>query len=141
MDGKDFFDDYHEYYPDEDANDIRDFREEEAEYEYDTTDVCGRPVHVYVDRFGEHHDSVDFNSEAHKRLYRKTGKQFCGLCKSGAELKYMQISPKRKSKFYDYWECPECHFAVLAEDVINGDYNFPTPESVNDPWNEFFRIF
>lgn len=146
MDGKDFFDDYGKYYPDEDApvydpNDICDFREEQEEYEYDTTDVCGRPVHVYVDRFGEHHDSVDFYSESHKRLYRKTGKQFCGLCKSGAEMKYIQVDPKRKSKFYDYWECPECHFAVLAEDVVNGDYNFPTPESVKDPWNEFFRIF
>jgi hypothetical protein len=146
MDGKDFFDDYGKYYPDEDApiydpNDICDFREEQEEEEYDTTDDLGRPVHVYVDRFGEYHESIDFNSEAHERLYRKTGKQFCAECRSGAELKYIQINPKRKSKFYDYWECPHCHFTVSAEEVANGDYNFPTPESVDDEWNEYFNRY
>lgn len=141
MDGKDFFDDYGKYYPDEDApvydpNDICDFREEQEEEEYDTTDDLGRPVHVYVDRFGEYHESVDFNSEAHKRLYRKTGKQFCVDCK--CELKYIQVNPKRKSKFNDYWECPKCHFSATVDDVLSGRYNFPTIESTEDPWNEYF---
>jgi hypothetical protein len=141
MDGKDFFDDYGKYYPDEDApvydpNDICDFREEQEEEEYDTTDDLGRPVHVYVDRFGEYHESVDFNSEAHERLYRKTGKQFCVDCK--CELRYIQVNPKRKSKFYDYWECPKCHLSVTVDDVLCGRYNFPTLESTEDEWNEYF---
>lgn len=143
MDGKDYFDDYHEYYsgddddaPIYDPNDICDFREEQEEEDYEYKDQFGRTVYVHVDRFGNEEETLRWDPEIDKRMYGYTGKQFCTDCK--CELKYMQVNPKRKSKRSDYWECPICHFSVSAQEVVNGDYNFPTLESIEDPWNEYF---
>lgn len=141
MDGKDFFDDYGKYYPDEDApvydpNDICDFQEEQEEEEYEYKDQFGRTVYVHVDMFGKEEETLRLDPAIDKRMYGYTGKQFCTDCK--CELKYMQVNPKRKSKRSDYWECPICHFSVTAQEVADGSYNFPTLESTEDEWNEYF---